>query len=309
MIQAVGKDKARDTLKEYIDADFLNNVLNPNTRTFDKAKAARWLGKNISKLKKLGLYDEYRGITKLQAKADALKDKLDVFNKSIAGKVLGADVDKVIDKAFSTTTNIRKSAEELYRLVKDDKAALEGARKAFADFLERRSITSQPSFFQQEGADLSEQIFNTSVANMIRNIRKYKPVIDVLYRDEPKRKQALYETWKGFEILSRNLKSSIGGGSDTFENLMQHTALGALSAKIAPRAYYMFVGIRNLLMKYSEDKVNLFLLRSMIDPEYAEVLQKIARRRQITPAMDETIRNMMTRITVAEALDKNREEK
>ncbi|TET54370.1 MAG: hypothetical protein E3J54_02250, partial [Actinobacteria bacterium] len=132
-VRAVGGDKniATMAMKDFYSFDLLNYALNKETMQLASKKAAGWLAKNTGKLKKLGIYDDFANVTNMQKIADESVKNLDVFNKSIAGKVLEADMDTMITNAFRGSKNFAKTARELKQLVKGDKAAEEGLKKAF----------------------------------------------------------------------------------------------------------------------------------------------------------------------------------
>src|SRR3989304_7535617 len=112
-----------------------------------------WLARNTGKLKKLGIYDEFSNVAKMQIKADQNAKYLDIYNKSVAGRILNADIDNMVSEAFSGSKDYAQSASKLMVLAKGNKAAEAGLKKAFADNIIKQSETTAIDFLQMGGGN------------------------------------------------------------------------------------------------------------------------------------------------------------
>lgn len=271
LTRAIGNDKniAATAMKDFYSFDLLNSALNKETMQLASKKAAGWLAKNAGKLKKLGIYDDFAKPVNMQKIADESVKNLDVFNKSIAGKVLEADMDTMITNAFRGSKNFAKTARELKQLVKGDKAAEEGLKKAFAENIMRQSETTVPQFFQA-GQTGSELEFFKSLAKMTNQVKKYSPALREMYKGEPEKIKALNATWKAYLTLGRTARSPVGGGSDTFE--LFGKTLDIVAGSTAPGKWYAFKTVRDMFDRFTHQQVDVFLRRAMFDPDYAQTL-------------------------------------
>ncbi len=278
-MRAVGDNaEAKQAMRDYVSFDFINNAVDPSTDKIVTKKAMRWLANNAKKLQKLGLYKEFKNIATLSENVDELLKYRDVFNKSVAGRILEGNVDDIISNAFRGSKDYAKTARELLDMVKKDKAATQGLKKAFADHIMKGAETTAVDFFQKGGETAADIAFSKSVAKLTNQIKKYEPAIKEMYKDEPKKIKALYDVWHAFQTLNRTSKSPVAGtGSDTFENFMSALTAGA-AGRVRPREYYMVKAFRDVLMRWSKDNVNNFLTKAMFDPEYAETLVQMAKK-------------------------------
>jgi len=291
-VKAVGdKNVAKDAMRDYYQFDFLNKTRTPEGKITTN-KALQWIHKNSGKLKKLGLFDEFKDITSKRAGLQAAEKNLDVFNKSIANKILEADVDDFIRKAFKGSKNYGTTAQELLNKVKGNDAATLGLKKAFAENLMKETETTAPEFFQAVGAETPSEIeFVKSVAKLTNNLKKYAPAVRVMYKDEPQKVKAIYDVWNAYQTIARTSKSPLGGGSDTVENLFNIIA-GAGGARAG--RFYLIKSIKDAFSKFSERHINEYMRRVMFDPEYAASL--VAFKKGISPEKINNLNRLMTLI-------------
>lgn len=275
-IRAIGNDKnmASQAMKDFYSFDLLNAALNKETMQLTSKKATGWLAKNAGRLKKLGIYDDFANTTKMQKVVDVSAKHQDIFNKSVAGKILESDMDTMITNAFRGSKNFAKTARELRQLVKGDKAAEEGLKKAFAENIMKQSETTVPQLFQP-GTTGSELEFAKSLAKITNQIKKYTPALREIYKDEPEKIKALNATWKAYLTLGRTARSPIGGGSDTFE--LFGKSLDIVAGSTAPGKWYAFKTIRDMFDKFTHQQMDVFLRKAMFDPDYAQTLLSIAK--------------------------------
>jgi hypothetical protein len=265
-VRAMGdKPAARQAMRDYAAYDLLNTAVDQATQQLNPGRVYRWHAQNREVLSKLGLDKEFDGVVKVQRAVDQAKGTLDVFNKSVAARVLNAEPEKVISNAFggAGSKNTAQVAKDLLALAKGNRAAEEGLKKAFADYFYQKSITT--------GTDLMGNPI-VSVAQMTKTLRENAPAIREMYKGEPKKLQALMDVRKAYEVLDRTAKSPLGGGSDTAENLL--TVIRKATEPImghsrilntAKLAYRYFKGMK-------DQDVNKLIVRAAFDPEFAEGL-------------------------------------
>ena len=274
--RAVGSNQTAATaMKDYYSMDLLNKSKDPLTGELSAKRAMGWLARNTGKLKKLGIYDEFSNVAKMQIKADQSVKYLDVYNKSTAGSILNADIDNMVSEAFSGSKNYAQSAAKLMVLAKGNKAAEAGLKKAFADNIIKQSETTTTDFFQMGGETVSDIEFTRSLAKLTNQIKKYAPAMKVIYRDEPEKVKALMNVWKAYNTISRTAKSPIGGGSDTAE--LSFKIIDILGGSALPGKWQILQKARSIIDSHGKHSAELFLRRAMFDPEYAIVLQNIAK--------------------------------
>ncbi len=275
LTRAVGNDRnvARQAMKDFYSFDLLNAAQNRETLQLTAKRATAWLSKNAGKLRKLGIYDEFADVAKMQRAVEANAKHLDVFNKSVAGKVLESDLQTMVSNAFRGSRNYAKTANELMRLAKGDKAAEQGLKKAFAENLFRQAETSAPKFFQA-GETMDDVEFIKSLAKLTAQMRKFRPAIREMYKLEPERVKAMNTVWKAYMTLGRTAKSPVGAGSDTFE--LFGKTLDIVAGSTAPGKWYAFKAIRDIIDRFGSDHVDVFLKKAMFDPDYAQTLKAIA---------------------------------
>lgn len=274
-MRVVGDNKeAISAMEDFFKFDLLNAAKNNETQKLVHKKALNWLVKNSGKLKKLKIYEKFKDIVNMQKTVEESIKYQDAFNKSVANRVLNADVDSFVANAFSGSKNYSKTANELLKLTKGDKVAEQGLKKAFAENITRQSEASTVGFFQA-GETFSETAFNTSFAKLTSQIKKYKPAIDIIYKNEPEKIKALNTVWKAYDIIGRTAKSPIGGGADTFE--LFGKSLDVVAGSTAPGKWYAFKTIRDMIDKFGKDNVEIYLRKAMFEPDYAKVIESIAK--------------------------------
>lgn len=288
--RAIGSNQeAAIAMKDYYSMNLLNKARDPLTGEISTKRAMGWLAQNMGKLNKLGLYDEFSNVAKMKIKADSAGKYLDVYNKSVAGRILEADVDGMVANAFKGSKNYAQTANDLIKLAKGNKAAEAGLRKSFADNIMKQSEVTTTDFFQQGGETISDIEFTRSLAKVTNQIKKYAPAIKVMYKDEPEKIKAIMDVWRAYNTVGRTAKSPTGGGSDTFE--LFGKTLDIVAGSTAPGKWYAFKTIRDMVKKHGKNNMEYFLRKAMFDPDYAIVLQNIAKGK---PYSVNNIQRLMT---------------
>lgn len=276
LARAVGNHRgvAAQAMKDFYAFDLLNAAQNKETMQLSSKAAASWLARNTGKLKKLGVYDDFANLANMQKIAAEYSKYLDTFNKSVAGRVLEADMDTMISNAFRSSKHLAVTARQLMNLTKGDEAARLGLQKAFGENIMRQSETTVPSFFQT-GQTPPELEFFKGLAKMTSQIKKYTPALREIYKGEPEKIKALNIVWKAYLTLGRTARSPIGGGSDTFE--LFGKTLDIVAGSTAPGKWYAFKTIRDIVDRFSTQHVDVFLRKAIFDPDYAQTLANMAK--------------------------------
>ncbi len=313
-IRAVGKDTvARGAMRDYYKYTMLERSVNTQGEVVG-AKALQWLARNAGKLKKLGLYDEFKTLGQLKSIADDAAKTQKVFAETVANRVLNVDIDKFIAKSFSDNHNIRKSAIDLMEMAKGDKTVEGGLQNAFSNHLMAKTETAAPEFFddltnahlansKERVADLLDKEFIRSVTKLTNLIKKFRPAIKIIYKKDPAKIKALNDYWKGLTILERTAKSPTGAGSPTAELIFGMNKLGRaggfIVGGVVPKVFYPYIVVRNLVQKFGLQNTEKYLTRALFDPDYAAVMNDIVRKNGlITPKATPIISRLMKRLLV-----------
>lgn len=269
-MRAVGDDtQAVDIMRDYARFDILNKAQNPLTGEVTQKGLSKWLKTNSKVLEKLGINQEFQDVRALQAGLDIAKKNLNQFNKSVASNILEADVDNLVTVAYSSSKNVSSRTRELLDLAKGDENAKAGLRKAVADHILEKSKTT--------GLDLfGEPVI--SVANLTKQIKRFEPAMQILYKGQPDKIQAIKDVHQSFRILNRNLKSPLGGGSDTAENIANATVSVVTPLVVSRFAVVNAVkSLTRTFTQFSEESLNNYLLRASFDSDFAQGLINLAK--------------------------------
>src|SRR3972149_2207692 len=164
-------------LKDYYSLSLLTKAKDITTGELSQKSALKWLSNNEVKLKKLGIFETFATPVKMQVLADEAAESLDLFNKSVANKMLSVEVDRAVASAFKSSPNFETTAKEMMSQAKGNKFAEAGLQKSFSDFLMKEAETTDTSFFQPEG----RTIFKESYEKLTGLIKRYDEVFKIIY--------------------------------------------------------------------------------------------------------------------------------
>ena len=286
-IRTAGGDvAAKGALRDFASQDLLKTI-NPATGEVVPAAFNRWLTKNKAVLDRLGLTGEFAGIKQAQRIADSAKGMQENFNKSVASKIIGVDAEQAFAQAFAGAKGKQTGqvAHELVAMVKGDKQAEAGLRKALKDHILTQAQTN--------GIDIMNNPIASSI-RMTKLIKQFEPAMRVLYKAEPKKLQAMLDVQKAYQILERNIKSPIASGSDTAEKLIAGTALGSVGVLSGKWAAVNFTrAIHGLLNKYSEEQMQFLIAKAILDPDYAQIITRIAKDKMAPKMIEKLLDNRL----------------
>lgn len=292
---------AKSMMKDFYSFKLINAAVDAEGQVSRKG-ALTWLGKNRYKLKKLDLINEFTPLPKLQQIVDKNIAMQNVFNKSVAGRILEADIDGMIANAYRGSKNLPETTRELLEFVKGNEYATQGLKKAFAEFLTKESESNVPGFFQAIGGSSPADIkFLESMSKMNKLFKEFQPAIRIMFADEPIKLEAIKDMWSALRILERTAKSPVGGGSTTAELIFRGNTLGRAAGitvgGIAPGKFYAFKVIRDWIQAFGLKNTEQYLTKAMFDPDYAAVMTKEARH-GATPAGRKTVQRLMKNISL-----------
>lgn len=270
-MSAIGKDEtALNAMKDYIKQDLIDNATNPNTGEIVSTKLNSWLSKHKKSLTSYGMENDFNSIKKAQvAYDDAIKMQKE-FNKSVASKMLNADVDSAVSKAFNAGVT-KLAAQKLMKQVGGNKKAINGIQNAIIDHILAKSETTAIDF-----------LGNNVVGNATfeREFRKMSPAISVAFKDSPEKIKALLTYRKALKKLQTLKKSpTLTGGPDTAEKIITNLAYSLGAGK--SRVLNILKAIASPLTKLNDNLVNNILNRAAVDPDFAYTLQLIAKGKDV----------------------------
>ena len=310
LIKALGDQAAAGKAMEgFVATDMQKNAVNPTTKEIVTNAFNQWFAKNKIVLDKYGLTKSFENIGRAQETLEAAKVAEAGFNRSAAAKMLNSDPENAIAQAFSGAEGLspKNTAGIMTRLmeqVKGDKNALAGLKNAFKDFIIKRSETTAET--------LSGQAV-VSPAQIQKALDKYRPAMQVLYRDEPAKLKALLDVQKAIKISSRSIGPVSKGGSDTAELMAAQAFMDLaghgvkfvggrlfLPVDLARKGYSV---LRGISLKQTEG----LLTRAMYDPELAEALL-MARKGSGAKYVERTLREKLISIGITGASSYKRQE-
>jgi len=286
LAKALGsKDAAKEAMTDFYRMDLLNarNVIDASTGELKKKAVDSWLKANAGKLKKLGIRSEFDDLKKLQEISDDAMNRLDVFNKSVAGRVLDSDADTFISKAFTGKKPFARTASELMALAGKNPEAKKGLKRAIMLHIRSISDGNTKSFFQRN-PDVS---FDVSSREFTKNIKKFQPALDVIYRDEPTKIKALKTARDAFNVLSRSIGASRASKEGTGGAIDALSGGGiAILGGTSPRSGFALKNINNMVRSWGQVNTNKYLRRMVFDPDYALALMS---EKEMTPFVMERL--------------------
>jgi hypothetical protein len=263
LINSIGKEKAAAIMKGSYAYD-----LYKMTKGYEKLSSDQlngWIAQNRQALDRYGLTDQFKDLGKSVKMAEAAADAAKDFETAAVKNLLGADPDQAIGKAISGSAPAKRILE-LMAKTKGNPAALAGLQHAMGDHIMGKIVTARNTIAQNPAV---------SVAKFKAITSKYDSALKALYKDSPEKLKSLYQMRDAYEIMSRSVASSLGGGSDTMENVFTEMFKKG-AGKVLPRAVGWIPALFERFGKYNAQQIEGILTRALFDPNYADELVRIA---------------------------------
>lgn len=271
LIRGVGKDNAGRLIEDYAAQDLLKGKLTPEGM-LRLPTARQWLFKNKAVLQKYGLFGKFKDIVSSGYVADVAVKNIKAFNKTTASKILNSDVEKVVKNVFSgiSQKNSRKVAIDLLNVpgIKGNKAAIEGIRGSFKDFLLE---SMKGKYVDPMGIPIKD------IGKARRIVTDYMPAIKVMYKNEPKKIKALMDY---HELLAGVEKTIAESAKGPVKSLIESVAqLGFIQAGMG----WKYSASRNIGRRIYEmtgavpkNQIEILMRRAIYDPELAQAIMFMA---------------------------------
>lgn len=283
LIAAVGKEEASILVEDFAEQQFLSKSLKDGVLNSELGR--KWISDNKVILKKYDLLNKFKEIVKTGEVSEQALAKLNSYNKEVASRILNTDVDKVVEKIFTGVgkTSSRRTMKELLnsRGIKNNEQAILGLQNAFKDFYLNK--------IENNGINLlGDPIRSAAKANKI--LKELEPAMEVLYKDSPKKLQALKDYHKFLEMLDRNKQVAFGSntadkilGSD-FGTYKSVAANFAQAAAVMKGVGWFYSSLKNLagatvglIGKIPQDKIDALLIEAIYNPEIAETIMRASK--------------------------------
>jgi len=105
-------------------------------------------------------------------------------------------------------------------------------------------------------------------------IKKYEPALREMYKNNPEKLKALYNTWRAYITLGRTAKV-VGGGAEQLDTAGK--AIDLIAGNVAPGKWYPYKVLRDTFNKFTKGQTEVFLRKAIFDPDYAQVLQAMSK--------------------------------
>ena len=316
LIAAVGREDAGILVEDFAEQQFLTKALKNGEFSAEAGRA--WVENNTVILKKYGLLDKFRNMVKTGEISESALAKLNSYNKEVASRILGTDSDKIIGKIFTGTgkTESAKTMSELlnFKGIKGNEQAIQGLQNSFKDFYLNR--------IENAGINiLGDPLRSAAKAQKI--LDDLGPAAEVLYKNTPKKLQALKDYQKLLEMLGRNKQVAFGSNSvdkllgsnvDRYKSIATNMAQAAAVMK---GVGWFFSSIKNLasatiglIGKVPQDKIDSLLVEAIYNPEIAATLMAASKTGYTKKIETTLIRQLVTTgLYARENISRNEEEK
>jgi hypothetical protein len=269
LVKALGPQKSKELMRDYASQDMLNSAVNPSTGEIVPGKLKGWLTKYRQSLKAYGLTDEFKDVAAASRKLEQALEMQDLFNKTAISKALAADPEVALKTMLTGPGSVATKMKSVMKAISGNKQAVKGLQDEFSHMMLREA--------QNTGVDIRGNPL-ISVAKMEKLFQKYAPAMRELYKNEPGKLRALMQARKAYRVMERNIRSPIGGGSDTAENIAAQMA--SLSGPLLTSRYALVNAIRMIgkgASKFENEQIAILLNKAMIDPKTAERLMAIGK--------------------------------
>jgi hypothetical protein len=295
LIRAVGRKEAATLIDDFaglqLAAKETDGIIKP-------AKAWEWFKKNRDVLKEYGLEKKYLDIIKRGKIAEKAKIDLDEFSGTVANRIVGMDLNSIIPNLFSGVGR-KASARTMNHLLnlpgmKGNAVARHGLKRAFKDYV-------------------LKEIDNKNLKSIGVFLDNVKPGLKVLYKDNPKQLQSLFDYHKLVrKILPRNKNISYTMGSAIAEKLTAsfgstvRSGLQLFAVRIGKGWYFssalnLIKNIAKGILGPSKEQVEALLAEAVANPEVARTIMMAARRGAPQKVIQTRMRRHLTTLGLYQA--------
>lgn len=297
-IKAVGKEKAADIMLRHYGDDMASKVRYDKDGIVESASMSRWFNKNKRVLERYGIEDSFKGAEQAHKTMQAARVAEADFNKSIASKMLNADPQNAIQRAFEggegiSGKNTGAIMKNLLQRVEENPAAVKGLENGFKDFMFEQIKTTAETIKGDQAL---------SKAAMQKAMRRFAPAQAVLYKGQPEKLKALKTVQKALMIMNRTAKG-VTGGSDTAEKVgvvasILHSV--AMTPGVSHTVKLSKLGL-GMLKNLNEQEVSDFTAKLLYDPDIAKIISKAAGKKPPVSKIKTELRNYMERAAIYSA--------
>jgi len=290
LINAVGKDNAKELIKPYAETLFLTS--STKNGVLDQKVAQKWLSEHKTVLQKYDLYKQFEEVVKLGNLSEQAVSRLKNYQTTTVSTILQTDANKLMKKLFSGRgkTESEKAATELLDIygIKDNNVAIAGVQNSFKDFLLKE--------MENSGIDVLKNPIR-SIAKSKKLLDTYMPAMKVLYKDSPEKIKAFTDYHKIMEVIARNKNVTYTGGSTTVEKAFAGKTKGAKKetwskmmesaatlVAIRQGSGWIWSATRNFIKavtsapwKISKEEIDQILSEALLNPEAAEALMQVTK--------------------------------
>ena len=245
---------AIEAMKSWIHNDLIDKVYDFKNDSINTKDLTEWLNKYKYALIELELDNEFSDLIRIQNEIDkgmALKDS---FDKSVAGRILDADIGREIDVIRNSKTPA-KDARDLMNILNDDKRAIRGAQRSFIEQL--------------------EMLNPSNVKELDDLFKKNEHVYRELFLGEDRMKlKTMHDFRRSYVKLLQgtDLPASFEKMSSVFEDFFAQR----------PGSSTLVGAFKNIMMRLGPDigkfKIREVLLKATLDPDFAEELRLIGKK-------------------------------
>jgi hypothetical protein len=215
-----------------------------------------------------------------------LRERLSNPRKSTIARYLDSEDARTSMQGVLNAKRPAEEMENLTRLIRGDKDALEGAKRGFWDGFVQRNPSKPAGAAQSRTEDLVNTPF-LSPGKLKQYIRKNNAALEVLYKDDPAQLQRIRDIADAVSQGQQSSKARPPGQSGTALAQRNLSVPGLTVAGLASRSYAYVRGVvslpylvtetglrlgRRAVVRVRKDQFEDLLDRALMDPEVAKTM-------------------------------------
>lgn len=267
LIDGIGMEDAATVMDGHF-AYLLNKMGRNGRNEITKNGVDNFLKAYKAPLKKFGLYEKYKNFQNAKGIAEIAELNLKEFEKSTLMDIVGADTDKVAGIIFQGR-NRRQNAEEVMDFIKGNAAAEKGMQRVSAEYLIDKLDLEATKFGKPIHIKYNEYL---------DMMEKNDEALRVIYHNNPEKYDALKAIQNSYKTMSRSsINTNVAPQETDYGPLEKLT--GGIAGTRAFQLNAKAATVRDYLRKMRgnlQENIDKLLIRSMFEPDYADVLYKYA---------------------------------